>query len=1044
MKKRSIIHFIKILLALLIKTSPVFSDTLTLPSELFGTKEGLSQGFVLSIIQDREGYMWFTSKDGLNRWDGYHMTVFRNVPGDEFSLQDNNVTSLVEDNLGRFWVGTATKGVFLFDKKSNRFYPFCNQNTKEASISKLQYRNNKLLVIAHENTVLLDVSKIKPDDFSASNIANYKPLLNANQYLKKFNYTITQNKYSNTIWLNDDRIIFNMSSAIFVGTQTNQFTKWNFTPIQLSDWGIQKNKYYYNCLSYTGKEIVISSGNQVHLISTRTLRKINTLTIDVNPDLELRCVILTKKFIVVDNHSDMYLLNLADTTIQPFKFFRQGSVFPLNDAFIDKNNVSWIGTADAIGVIHYDPFKSSFHNYPYEANNYTLINDSSLMAPHVYEPYLINTRTGSRQGFPDANPFHLCSGISTATEDGKTIYALNYIYKKQHQVLVKHNTITHARLITDIDSSEVILSLFFDPYHRLWGIVTRPDNSRWMVEYDKTNLKEIRRFQFPGIRNNNAFTFVSAWLAAGQGKLWLGTLQGLFLFFPDAGTVNQVWKHWEAMKNNTSSLSENMIFSLSYDSLFPAERIWVGTNGGGLNCFNISKGTFKWYSTADGLPNNVIYGILPDNQANIWLSTNNGLCRFNVTNHSVRNYTEEDGLPGNEFNRYLYCKVSESQFVFGGVKGMTIFNPAEINQKKEAANILITGLSLFNKPVDFSKQPNVISVPLQYASAIHIPAGVNMFSLEFAVMDILAANQKTYKYKLDGFDKDWIINGSGNVATYTNIGPGTYTFHVTGTNSDGVWCETPASITIIVLPEWWETWWFRTMLLVVIAGLIYSLYRYRLHQLLKMQTMRNNIANDLHDEIGSTLSSISLFGESAKKLIPEDNPAQNILTKISTNTTSMLESMSDIVWAINTRNDQFDNLLNRMNVFTYEVMASRGVLVHFQVTSATKLQSFQMEDRKNIYLLYKEIVNNAARHSKCKNLWVHIEYEHGKLQLIVKDDGIGFPAQNGSKANAKTMGGNGIHNINKRAKALNASLHINSIPDNGTEITLTLKPRKII
>ncbi|MFN8155081.1 MAG: two-component regulator propeller domain-containing protein [Bacteroidia bacterium] len=1039
MNKYRYIILLLVSLIPVIGSSSVSPDTLVLPSELFGTKEGLSQGFVLSIIQDREGYMWFTSKDGLNRWDGYHMTVFRNIPGDETSLQDNNVTSLVEDDRGRFWVGTATKGVFLFDKKSNRFYPFCNQNTKEASISKLQYRNNKLLVIAHENVILLDVSSIKAGDFNQKNLANYKQMLNANQYLKKYNYAITLNKYSNTIWLNDDRILFNMSEVIFVCTPYNQFTQWNFTQIQTTEWGIQKNKYYCTCLSSTGKELVVTSGNQVHLISTRTLRKFKTFTINTTPDLELRCAILTKNFIIVDNHTDMYLLNLADTTIQPSKFFRQGSVFPLNDALIDRNNVSWIGTADAIGVIRYDPFKSAFHNYPYEANHYTFINDTSLMAPHVYEPYLINARTGSRQGFPDANPFLLCSGISTATEDGKTIYAINYIFKKQHQVLVKHNTITLARLITDIDSSEVILSVFFDPYHRLWSVVTRPDNSRWMVEYDKTNLKEKRRFQFPGIRNNNPFTFVSAWLAAGQGKLWLGTLQGLFLFNPDAGTSNQVWKHWQAKKNDDFSLSENMIFSLSTDPLQPNERIWVGTNGGGLNCFNLSSGTFKWYSTADGLPNNVIYGILPDNQENIWLSTNNGLCRFNVTDHSVRNYTEEDGLPGNEFNRYQYCKVSESQFVFGGVKGMTIFNPAEINQKKEAANILITGLSLFNKPVDFRKEPNIIPVPVQYASTIHIPAGVSMFSLEFAVMDILAANQKTYKYKLEGFDKDWISSGSGNVATYTNIAPGTYRFLVTGTNSDGVACLTPSSIKIIILPEWWQTWMFKLIVVATMIGLIYVLYRYRLRQILKMQTMRNNIANDLHDEIGSTLSSISLFGESAKKLIPEDNPAQNILTKISTNTTSMLESMSDIVWAINTRNDQFDNLTNRMNAFVYELMEPLGIKVHFKISAGERMKSFQMEDRKNIYLLFKEIVTNAAKHSQCTNIWIEMGTENGIFTLKIKDDGIGFRISTDGSSHSKAMGGNGLNNINKRAKALNARLIVKSELNQGTEYRLTLK-----
>lgn len=1019
--------------------STMLKDTLTIPVDLIGAKQGLSQGFVMSIIQDHDGYMWFASKDGLNRWDGYHMTVFRNIKGDETSLQDNNITSLFEDELGRFWVGTATKGVFLFDKKTNRFYPFCNQNTKEATIIGIKYRNNQLLVEAHENLILYDVSKIKPNNFTPENLKNHQQILNLNQLLKPFSRSVSLNIIWQQIWLRDNRFIIGLSDKIFVLSPSAAVNKWTVDSLPPSYFGVNSDHIYRLYLPNSGDEFFAACGDQLHILSSKTLKKKITKTFEIDPFKDIHFSSLTKDKIIFGDFNRMYLYNQSTHTIQPLRFSQNGKIFPINEPFIDKNGISWVGTSSAIGVIRYDPFKSAFHNYPYEANNYSLIDENFLLAPHVYNTYLINIHSGSRNEIMNVNPYLLVRGISSGSADGENIYTINYVVKTQEQLFVCYNTTTGKQITAKVPDSENILSIFFDTNRRLWAVVAQPDNSRWMVEFDKVNLKATRRFKFPGIQNNNYFTFVSAWLSAGNGKLWLGTLQGLFLFNPDAASKNEIWKHWQSNVNKEATLSENMIFSLGADPLSPSNKLWVGTNGGGLNSFDIASGKFKSFTTADGLPNNVVYGILPDNQGNVWISTNNGLCRFNVTNYSVRNYSEEDGLPNNEFNRYLYCKASESKFIFGGINGMTIFNPAEINQKKAAANILLTGLSLFNKPVDFNHQPEILDVPVQYASIIHIPAGVSMFSLEFAVMDNLATHQKTYKYKLEGFDKDWINSGAGNVATYTNIAPGTYTFHATGTNSDGVWCLSPAKIKIVVLPEWWQTWWFKLVAMLVFSGLIYGFYRYRLRQVLKLQSMRNNIANDLHDEIGSTLSSISLYGESARKLIPQENPAQNILHQITSNTTSMLESMSDIVWAINTRNDQFDNLLNRMNAFTYEIMEPRGINVHFQITAGEKLKTFQMEERKNIYLLFKEVLNNAAKHSGCKNVWVTAGLENGKFHLEIRDDGKGFHYDKESGHSSRNFGGNGLHNIKKRANALNATLIIDSKIGSGTSIKLKMR-----
>jgi two-component sensor histidine kinase len=479
-----------------------------------------------------------------------------------------------------------------------------------------------------------------------------------------------------------------------------------------------------------------------------------------------------------------------------------------------------------------------------------------------------------------------------------------------------------------------------------------------------------------------------------------------------------------------------MLFSICPDPKETDKYLWIGTNGAGFNRFEFATGRCIRYSEKDGLSNNVVYGILSDEAGNLWMSTNKGLTCFNPTDKVFRNFTESDGLQGDEFNRYQSLKLNSGELLFGGVNGITIFKPAEVLVQNPAPNLVLTGFSVFNKPVSYKNDSSIMNALIGYVKTITLPYDKNMFAIEFAALESSPPEKKQYKYLLEGFNKEWIDNGSKNSVSFTNLDPGQYTFHVTGTNRDGVWSKNEASVIIDILPPWWGTWWFRCLVVAAIAAAVYGFYRYRLRQALKLHTLRNNIARDLHDEIGSTLSSISLYGESAKMMIKDDHPLNNVLSKISNSTNNMMESMSDIVWAINTRNDQFDNVINRMNAFAYQVMEAKGCNVYFETGNGSKDAELNMEQRKNLYLLYKEIINNAARHSGCTNLWVTILSDTNSLQLKVKDDGKGF---NLNEASLPGMGGNGLLNIKKRAGDLNASINIVSSPGKGTEMELKMK-----
>jgi signal transduction histidine kinase len=310
-----------------------------------------------------------------------------------------------------------------------------------------------------------------------------------------------------------------------------------------------------------------------------------------------------------------------------------------------------------------------------------------------------------------------------------------------------------------------------------------------------------------------------------------------------------------------------------------------------------------------------------------------------------------------------------------------------------------------------------------------------MFRIDFSILDFADPEKKKYRYFLEGYDRDWIDAGNLESATYTNLDPGLYTFRVRGIDGDGFPAANEASIRIRITPPWWKTWWFRTLVIIGFGSFFYGLYRFRLYQAMKVIKLRDRIALDLHDEIGSTLNSIAFFGEVAKRLIPEENQAHDILSKINVNTMEIMDSMSDIVWSLNTRNDPFNKILDRIQSFAIQLLEPKGCEVQFEGPDDLGSLKLSMEARKNLYLLAKEAINNAAKYAGCTRLWIRVFISESKLHLEVRDNGKGFNL-------AKVRQGNGLHNMEKRAENLGAEIRIESEEGVGTRIEVELQVKR--
>lgn len=280
----------------------------------------------------------------------------------------------------------------------------------------------------------------------------------------------------------------------------------------------------------------------------------------------------------------------------------------------------------------------------------------------------------------------------------------------------------------------------------------------------------------------------------------MGTTEGLLRF----SLRDRRWTVYQSGTNNPSSLSSNLIYSLCLDSLQPKKYLWIGT-GGGLNRMDMLTGGCIAFSVKDGLPNNVIYGVLNDDDGNLWMSTNKGLCCFAPQRQTFKNFDYKDGLQSNEFNKGAYLRTQDGCLFFGGVNGFNYFYPREILNNMTVPQIVITGLKIRNQPVPVQPEGSPLTKVIYLTQELTLPYEQNFVSFEFASMDFTYPEKNEYQYKLEGFERDWIHSGTTHSATYTNLDPGTYTFRVKGSNNDGTWNEEGASVQLFILPPWYMT-----------------------------------------------------------------------------------------------------------------------------------------------------------------------------------------------------------------------------------------------
>lgn len=1013
-----------------------------------GVHDGLSQSSVKCIIQDRKGYLWFGTANGLNRYDGYNFLVFANDPLDSSTISDNGILSLYEDRVGNLWVGTSGGVLNKYDRKRGTFTRIhLNRQLKSLFDFIENYYDLPLPFSRNSDNSITAITEDKLGNLWigtwGKGLVKYNP---DNGVIKQISIDRHRNPSSNRI----QSILIDNNENIWVGSIGGGLFK-----------VVEKND-----------RVEIQNYNLDNKFASKNESRIISLCQDYEGNLW------------IGTYGDgLYKLEMKDFNKKPselkFQKYMKGSgrnSLPGNFVMSISNDLSgklWIGTSEG-GISLFDPNTNLFQDVvgdPVEKNSLIKNDILTTFVDHSGIVWIgTNLGKGINKIEPNTSKFNTINRSTGLNDD--IVWS---IYEDKNSILWigtykgglnrfdrKNNKITYFK-------NNPADSLSLSDNH-IRAIKEDKNGNLWIGTYhgglNRLNVKSNSFTRF--VHNKNDKTSLSSdqvqtLLIDSKDNYWVGTFGGgLCLFNSDQSEASEIkFKRYVHNPKNPSSLSDNRVYCMHEDR---EGIIWVGTYGGGLNAFDYISGKFTsyknnpddetsisdnrimsmhedkegflWIATYGGglnkfdkklskftrfhkknnLHSSVVYGILEDNVNQLWISTDQGIYKFNKSNQQFTQYELNDGVQNLEFSGGAFFKSEKGEMFFGGINGLNNFFPDKIIDNTNVPSIVISSISIFNETI--KGEPDTLM--LNYDQ--------NFFSFEFASLDYLNPRDNKYAYMLQGVDKEWnFVDSRRRRANYTNLSPGDYIFVVIGSNNDGIWNYEGSLLYIKILPPFYKRWWFILPLALIILTISYYIISLRFRSLLVIEKLKSRLAADLHDNIGSGLTEISILSEIASNQLKNKHEgALTNLNSISEKARILIDNMSDIVWIVNPKRDSFYHLILRLKDSYSELLHATGI--SFKSVNLENIEDLKLphDYKQNLFLILKEGINNAIKHSSCRKIILSAEIQSNKLFISLKDDGKGID-------NSRFECGNGILNMKSRAKLLNGELKINS-SDQGTEI----------
>lgn len=972
-------------------------------------EDGLSQNAVSDMLQDSRGFMWFGTKDGLNRYDGYSFTTFRHDPFDAETISGNDITKLFEDAHGGLWIGLRSGELCYFRRDSGKFLRIKlpgSPGMPNFEISALAGSEGKTLWVAALGNGLFRLA-YHPDSLPKCRIEHFV-------HDPENQGSLTGNKVG--------ALLSDTNGRIWVGTDQG-----------LSVFDAQKGHF---------QNSVFDLKNPARP-ATAYDRQVNAVFKDRNGTYWLG----TPSGLL------RYDPSTGDHALYPHRYevFRYGWGVILKIAEDDAGHF-WLATL--AGLMKFEPRTGRYTYFQHDPENPKSVSYNSISSLCIDRAGIVWVGT-SGQGInlhdPKTGRFQTLSrkerpgsriagfSVRSILEDdaGNLWISAGVLYRWNRKTGELKSFETHSNFPDDFGNTD-FFSMIQDADGFIWAAGARglfkyhpgsgkvvhfkniPGNPAGLPEFEMLAVLEDAQGEIwvlgkhtlsrvadreKGVfetfsylpetaadRNDRAVLF-----QAPDGYYWLGTAVGLFRFDPRSKTFRQ-FQHDPSQRQ---SLSDNHIKCIAADPEKPRQYLWIGTTGG-LNRLDLKDMTFTHFMTRDGLPNEVVYGILPDEKGRLWLSTNKGLSRFDPAAVTFRNFDVKDGLQSNEFNTGAFHPGKSGEMFFGGIKGLNYFFPDDIRDNPFPPAVAFTRLKILDQQAAITEW-------------IKLSHRDNIISFEFAALDYSAPEKNLYAFMLEGFNKDWIYSGHDRTATYTNLPPGSYVFRVKASNNDGIWNEEGIALEITVLPPWWRAWWayliYAALLALTLFGIRkYEINRFKLRNQLKLERVESESLRKLDELKSRFFANIShefrtpltlIQGQLETVIAEEDKPKQKTkLESASYNAGRLLELINQLLDL-----SRLDAGKMELDLKAYDLVSFLKTLLNAFETQAESMRialEFEagegeipaMFDFDKMEKVFVNLVGNALKFSKPGGT---IRISAGlrdaqTVEIRVKDEGIGIPA----------------------------------------------------
>lgn len=953
-----------------------------------GLKEGLSQSTIFDITQDKRGHMWFATYNGLNRYDGYHFTVYQHDEQNPNSIGNDIIRTCYTDKQGRIWVGT-NEGLSLYDADKDLFENYAYQENDGKHFIKgiAEFGEKQLLLQIDRKLSLFDIETRRfLDNVLPASLAFIAPT------------TLSQQ---------GEHLYIGSKEGVFVYS-TAQKTLKNIAPNPLKD------KQILSILQQSPTQLWIGTeGNGLFLVNPSTNDIINythtpgkkgcissnyvrSLALDSQKRLWIGTI---HSLNIYDEENDNFSTHISTPTENGN--FSQTSV---RNIFQDSQGGMWVGSFFG-GLNYYHPLKNRFQNIQFVSNRNSLSsNVIGCIRADSRKNLWIGTNGG---GLNHYNP-HTRTFTYYTQKEGLGSNDIKAIYIDEVNDLVYVGTHTGGLSILHPKSNR-IETIRSETMRNIYAIEPIGNGEFWMG-----GMKALLRFN-PKQKKFTEITVqsdarplvlggVSTIVRDSKRRLWIGGERGINTYTDKDGEL----LHCPVLP------AQSTLIRKSINCVYEARNgiFWLGTRSG-IYRFDEANKEVKQYTTAHGLPNNVVQGILEDSYGRLWLSTEKGLSCFQPQAEVFRNYTDDDGLQSNQFTANAYCCMENDQLYFGGVNGITTFRPEQLMDNPYIPPVAITQLRLFNKPVHPGDDTGILEKSISDTHSITLAAKQAMFSLEFVVSNYISGTHNTFAYMLKGYDPEWNYSNTLRTVSYSNLPQGTYHFRVKAANNDGKWNETPTELEIIILPVWYKTWWAFLLFVTAFMAATVLFFRYFwIRKSMKAQLLMERRDKDRQKEVSEMKLRffINISHELRTPLTLILAPLQEALDKVSDqwmrqqlghvqrNTNRLLHLVNQLMDYRRAELGVFHLKVQRNNV--HQVIR-KNFLFYEQLAQRKKIQYSFCSDMENkevlcdpnyLEMIVNNLLSNAFKHTdEGQSITVTLKEENHTLLLQIKDTGSGIP-----------------------------------------------------